>query len=195
MRSIPNDSSQMYPRIVAKSCSADPRSMMSSVIAIPDGGEDHPNIGLPSAMQRSVLIGRFWPASLVVIGVTSFQIVVGSTGSVGVVRVVSMGPGALPEGGVTARMGSPEPGLGTGARGSRPTGAGAGQSRTKLRAMAPLLLRALGLFNPTVRELTEMQYLFEEPFIVDSSKIANNLGTHPTPIEQALTATLATYRR
>jgi nucleoside-diphosphate-sugar epimerase len=61
--------------------------------------------------------------------------------------------------------------------------------------MAPLLLRALGLFNPTVRELTEMQYLFEEPFIVDSSKIANKLGAHPTPIEQALIATLATYRR
>lgn len=70
----------------------------------------------------------------------------------------------------------------------------AGQPRTKLRAMPPLLLRGLGLFNPTVRELTEMQYLFEEPFIVDSSKIANKLDVHATPLDQALANTLETYR-
>jgi len=70
----------------------------------------------------------------------------------------------------------------------------AGQPRTKLRAMPPLMLRALGLFNPAARELTEMQYLFEEPFVVDSSKIANKLDVHATPIEQALVSTLATYR-
>ena len=70
----------------------------------------------------------------------------------------------------------------------------AGQPRTKLRAMPPLMLRALGLFNPTVRELTEMQYLFEEPFIVDSTKIANKLDAHATPLDQALAETLATYQ-
>ena len=70
----------------------------------------------------------------------------------------------------------------------------AGQPRTKLRAMPPLMLRALGLFNPAVRELTEMQYLFEEPFIVGSSKIANKLGVRATSIDQALDSTLATYR-
>jgi nucleoside-diphosphate-sugar epimerase len=70
----------------------------------------------------------------------------------------------------------------------------AGQRRTKLRAMPPLMLRALGIFNPAVRELAEMQYLFEEPFVVDSSKIAAKLDVHPTPIDQALADTLATYR-
>ncbi|WP_327632940.1 NAD-dependent epimerase/dehydratase family protein [Kribbella sp. NBC_00482] len=70
----------------------------------------------------------------------------------------------------------------------------AGQPRTKLRAMPPLVLRALGLFNPTIRELTEMQYQFEEPFIVDSTKITNKLDAHATPITQALTETLTTYR-
>ena len=39
----------------------------------------------------------------------------------------------------------------------------------------------------------EMQYQFAEPFIVDSSKIANALGVHATPVEQALANTLATY--
>jgi hypothetical protein len=38
-----------------------------------------------------------------------------------------------------------------------------------------------------------MQYQFAEPFIVDSSKIANALGAHATPVEQALADTLATY--
>jgi nucleoside-diphosphate-sugar epimerase len=70
----------------------------------------------------------------------------------------------------------------------------AGQPRTKLRAMPPLMLRALGLVNPIVRELVEMQYQFEEPFIVDSSQIANKLGVQATPIDQALDDTLTTYR-
>jgi hypothetical protein len=39
-----------------------------------------------------------------------------------------------------------------------------------------------------------MQYQFEEPFIVDSSKIANTLGVNATPVEQALADTFATYR-
>ena len=70
----------------------------------------------------------------------------------------------------------------------------AGHPRGKLRAMPALLLRVLGLVNPTVRELVEMQYQFEEPFIVDSSKIATKLGVHATPIDQAVADTLDTYR-
>ena len=70
----------------------------------------------------------------------------------------------------------------------------AGQPRAKLRSVPPLLLRLLGLTNPPVRELLEMQYQFEEPFIVDSSKIANKLDVHATPSDQALAATLATYQ-
>jgi nucleoside-diphosphate-sugar epimerase len=56
------------------------------------------------------------------------------------------------------------------------------------------VLRALGLINPTLRELVEMQYQFDEPFIVDSTKIANKLGLHATPLEQTLTDTLQSYR-
>jgi nucleoside-diphosphate-sugar epimerase len=70
----------------------------------------------------------------------------------------------------------------------------AGQPRTKLRGTPALLLRALGVVNPTVRELVELQYEFQEPFIVDSSKIAAKLNVHATPLDQALANTLATYR-
>jgi nucleoside-diphosphate-sugar epimerase len=71
---------------------------------------------------------------------------------------------------------------------------GAGQPRTRLRQANPFLLRIVALTNRTVRELLEMQYQFEEPFIVDSSKINTQLGVRATPVEQALANTLATYR-
>jgi nucleoside-diphosphate-sugar epimerase len=70
----------------------------------------------------------------------------------------------------------------------------AGQPRTRLRQIPPLLLRVGALTNRTLRELVEMSYLFEEPFIVDSSKMTSRLGASATPIEQALADTLETYR-
>lgn len=69
----------------------------------------------------------------------------------------------------------------------------AGQQHTKLRSVPPLLLRAMALTNPVVRELLEMQYQFEEPFIVDSSKITKRLGVTATPLDQALSETLLSY--
>ncbi|HEX2299970.1 MAG TPA: hypothetical protein VHH34_15910, partial [Pseudonocardiaceae bacterium] len=63
----------------------------------------------------------------------------------------------------------------------------------KLRAMPPLMLRALGLLNPTLRELVEMQYQFDEPFIVDSSTITDELGIRATSLDQALADTLQSY--
>jgi nucleoside-diphosphate-sugar epimerase len=70
----------------------------------------------------------------------------------------------------------------------------AGQPKTKLRSTPALLLRALGVTNPTVRELPELQYEFQEPFMVDSTKIATKLEVHATPLDHALAGTLATYR-
>jgi hypothetical protein len=58
-----------------------------------------------------------------------------------------------------------------------------------------MVLRAVGVANPTLRELNEMQYQFAEPFIVDSDKIATKLGAHATPIGQALAETLHSYQK
>jgi nucleoside-diphosphate-sugar epimerase len=69
----------------------------------------------------------------------------------------------------------------------------AGQDRTRLRSVPPFLLRATAITSPVVRELLEMQYQFEEPFIVDSSKIGTRLGVEATPLDQAITETLASY--
>jgi nucleoside-diphosphate-sugar epimerase len=70
-----------------------------------------------------------------------------------------------------------------------------GRPRAKVRSLPPVVLRIAGAFNPTVRELVEMQYLFEEPFVVDSSLILTELGLRATPLEDALAATAAEYRR
>jgi nucleoside-diphosphate-sugar epimerase len=70
----------------------------------------------------------------------------------------------------------------------------AGRPDTKLRTVPTVVLRTMGLFNPTMRALLEMQYLYVEPFVVDSTKIATRLGVHATPVQDALAETLASYR-
>ena len=55
-----------------------------------------------------------------------------------------------------------------------------GHPRSKVRSMPPAILRAIGFINPTMREIVEMQYQFEEPFIVDSEAMAQILGVDAT---------------
>jgi nucleoside-diphosphate-sugar epimerase len=64
----------------------------------------------------------------------------------------------------------------------------------RVRPVRPMLLRLAGLTDPAVREILEMRYLFEEPFVVDSSAIAAELGVTATPAAEALAETSATYR-
>ena len=71
----------------------------------------------------------------------------------------------------------------------------AGQARTRVRQMPVLLLRAVALTNKTVRELLEMGYQFEEPFVVDSTDIRTLLGVPATTMERGLEQTVDAYRR
>jgi nucleoside-diphosphate-sugar epimerase len=68
-----------------------------------------------------------------------------------------------------------------------------GHPRGKVRSLPPLVLRTIGTFNPTMREIVEMQYQFEAPFIVDSTPMAQLLGVTGTPLAHALTLTGAHY--
>lgn len=63
-----------------------------------------------------------------------------------------------------------------------------------LRRTPDVLLRLAGLWDPAVRAVREMGYLFEEPFVVDSTKITDRLGLHATPLDEALERTLAAER-
>lgn len=64
----------------------------------------------------------------------------------------------------------------------------------KVRPAPKPLLWVMGLFNPTVRELREMLYEFEQPFIVDGSKAETRLGLSPTPLPDAVRETVDWFR-
>ncbi len=63
-----------------------------------------------------------------------------------------------------------------------------------IRSLPKLAVRALGLVNPTLRELTETYYQFDQPFVLDTSKYQATFGAAGTPLADAIAATLAWYR-
>ncbi len=64
----------------------------------------------------------------------------------------------------------------------------------RMQVAPKLLLRALGLFNPPVRETIEMLYEFDEPFVVDHSDFTHAFGDHSTPWDEAIRQTVHWYR-
>ena len=67
-------------------------------------------------------------------------------------------------------------------------------SPIKVNVAPILLLRVMGLFNKTVREVDEMVYEFTQPFVVDGAKAQSRLGIEPTPMTDAVDATVAWFR-
>ncbi|MGC5011427.1 NAD-dependent epimerase/dehydratase family protein [Streptosporangium sp. DT93] len=57
-----------------------------------------------------------------------------------------------------------------------------------------VLLRAAGVFSPMLRELEELRYQFVRPFVLDSAATREAFGIEPTPMDEALTATLGWWR-
>jgi nucleoside-diphosphate-sugar epimerase len=70
----------------------------------------------------------------------------------------------------------------------------AGVPPVKVTVMPRVMLRLAGLVNPLVRELPEVAYQMEEPFIIDSSAAEAAFGLRPTPWESVLTKTISFYR-
>lgn len=64
----------------------------------------------------------------------------------------------------------------------------------KFSVMGKFMLMLGGLFIPAAREMVEMAYEFEKPFIVDSSKFVKMFGDISTPYEIAIRETIAWYR-
>jgi nucleoside-diphosphate-sugar epimerase len=63
-----------------------------------------------------------------------------------------------------------------------------------VRSLPKLAVRALGVFNPTIRELVELSYEFDQPFVLDTSKYQSMFGTDATPLATAIATTVAWYR-
>jgi hypothetical protein len=60
--------------------------------------------------------------------------------------------------------------------------------------MGTIMIWFGGLFVPEAREMVEMMYEFNAPFVVDSSKFEETFNMKATPIETGLKATLDWYR-
>lgn len=57
------------------------------------------------------------------------------------------------------------------------------------------LVRLAGLFDPATREVLELRYLFDESLIIDGGRLGARLPEfRPTPLDQAIRATLESYR-
>ncbi len=65
----------------------------------------------------------------------------------------------------------------------------------KLSVAPKLGIQFLSLFNPMMREVQEMLYEFEEPFVVDHSKYERAFGNAATPVQEAIWQTVQWYRQ
>lgn len=65
----------------------------------------------------------------------------------------------------------------------------------RIQSVPRLVLRTLALFNPLMREVAEMLYEFEEPFIVDHSRFEQAFGNHATPLREAIYTTVEWFRK
>ncbi|MFI9324444.1 NAD-dependent epimerase/dehydratase family protein [Kitasatospora aureofaciens] len=70
----------------------------------------------------------------------------------------------------------------------------AGTGPVAVRRLSPVLLGAAGLFSPLLRELREVRYQFDRPFVMDSSAYEAAFTLRATPLEQQLTATVGWWR-
>jgi nucleoside-diphosphate-sugar epimerase len=60
--------------------------------------------------------------------------------------------------------------------------------------ITPTMMRMAGLFVPAAREMIEMMYEFQKPFIMDSSRFTQRFGIRATPIREAIRETVAWFR-
>ena len=63
-----------------------------------------------------------------------------------------------------------------------------------ISAMPRFMVTVIGLFNGPLREIKEVLFEFEEPFVVDSSDFESTFGRAATPLEEAIPATVEWFR-
>jgi len=60
--------------------------------------------------------------------------------------------------------------------------------------MSPALLKVLGVFSPTIRELAETSYQRDRPFVLDDSAARVTFSLEPTPWPDILSEIIEEYR-
>ncbi|MEU6757720.1 NAD-dependent epimerase/dehydratase family protein [Streptomyces sp. NPDC046685] len=73
--------------------------------------------------------------------------------------------------------------------------AAAGTGPVAVRRLPSAALGIAALFSPLIRELKEVRYQFDGPFVVDSSAYETAFGVRATPLDEQLTHTLEWWRQ
>jgi nucleoside-diphosphate-sugar epimerase len=64
----------------------------------------------------------------------------------------------------------------------------------RVKRLSRLAVRAAGLFSPFMREVAEMTYQWEAPFILDDTRFRRAFGASATPLDESVAATAAWAR-
>ncbi|MFJ9605939.1 NAD-dependent epimerase/dehydratase family protein [Kitasatospora sp. NPDC101176] len=70
----------------------------------------------------------------------------------------------------------------------------AGTGPVAVRRFSPALLGVAGLFSPLLRELREVRYQFDRPFVLDTSAYEAAFTVRATPLEEQVAATVHWWR-
>ena len=65
----------------------------------------------------------------------------------------------------------------------------------KITSLSNFMLNTVALFNPIVKEIKELSYQFEKPFIMNHSKYEKRFGIDVTPHQEAIKTTLEWYEK
>ena len=65
----------------------------------------------------------------------------------------------------------------------------------KITSLSNFMLNTVALFNPIVKEIKELSYQFEKPFIMDHSKYEKRFGINVTPHQEAIKTTIEWYAK
>jgi nucleoside-diphosphate-sugar epimerase len=73
-------------------------------------------------------------------------------------------------------------------------GAKALGKKLKIMAIPPFALKAMGLFVPFFKEVSEMSFTWDRPYHVDATKFANRFWSDATPFESGARMTALSFR-
>lgn len=73
-------------------------------------------------------------------------------------------------------------------------GADALGQKLKLMAMPTIMLRAIGVFSPFLRECVEMRFTWNQPYHVDATKFSRRFWSDATPFEVGVPLTVRAFR-
>lgn len=71
----------------------------------------------------------------------------------------------------------------------------AGTGPVVVRRLPPAVLGVASVFSPLIRELKEVRYQFDRPFVMDSSAYEGEFTARATPLDEQVAATVDWWRR